>query len=50
MILKNHRGESTTGNDPVVSEKSKFQFLYINNLGPRSRNDLDLQYTLILIY
>ena len=34
-------------NGSVVSEKSKFQFLYINNLGPRSRNDLDLQYSLI---
>ena len=29
-------------NGPVVSEKSKFQFLYVNNLGPRSGNDIDL--------
>ena len=36
-------------NDPVVSEKSKFQFLYVNNLGPRSRNDLDLQYSYAFI-
>ena len=25
-------------NDPVVSEKSKFQFSNVNDLGPRSRN------------
>ena len=29
----------------VVSEKSMFEFLYIHDLGPRSRNDLDLQYS-----
>ena len=28
-------------NGPVVSEKSKFQFSNVNDLGPRSRNDLD---------
>ena len=32
-------------NGSVVSEKSKFWFSYINDLGPRSRNDLDLQYS-----
>ena len=32
-------------NGPVVSEKSIFKFSYINGLGPRSRNDLDLQYS-----
>ena len=32
-------------NGPVVSEKSKFKFSYVNDLGPRSRNDLDLQYS-----
>ena len=32
-------------NDPVVSEKSKFQVSYLNDLGPRSRNDLDIQYS-----
>ena len=26
----------------VVSEKIQFEFLYVHNLGPRSRNDLDL--------
>ena len=31
-------------NCPVVSEKSKFQFSNVNDLGPRSINDLDLQY------
>ena len=30
---------------PVVSEKIWFEFLYVHDLGPRSSNDLDLQYT-----
>ena len=34
----------------VVSEKIWFEFLYVHNLGPRSRNDLDLQYSHIFIY
>ena len=34
----------------VVSEKIQFDFLYVHNLGPRSRNDLDLQYSHIFIY
>ena len=29
----------------VVSEKIRFEFLYFQDLGPRSRNDLDLQYS-----
>ena len=29
----------------VVSEKIRFEFLYIHNLGPRSSNNLDLQYS-----
>ena len=29
----------------VVSEKIQFEFLYVHNLGPRSRNDFDLQYS-----
>ena len=33
----------------VASEKIRFEFLYVNNLGPRSRNDLDLQYSLTFI-
>ena len=33
-------------NGPVVIEKSKFQFLYVNNIGPRSTNDFHLQYSL----
>ena len=32
-------------NDTVVSEKISFEFLYVHDLGPRSRNDLDLQYS-----
>ena len=34
----------------VVSEKSRIEFLYVHNLGPRSRNDLDLQYSHTFIY
>ena len=32
-------------NGPVVSEKILFEFLYVHDLGPRSSNDLDLQYS-----
>ena len=34
----------------VVSEKIRFEFLYVHNLGPRSGNDLDLQYSHAFIY
>ena len=34
----------------VVSEKIRFEFLYVYDLGPRSRNDLDLQYSHTFIY
>ena len=33
----------------VVSEKIRFEFLYVHDLEPRSRNDLDLQYSHIFI-
>ena len=36
-------------NGPVVSEKSKFKFSYVNDIGPRSRNELDLKYSHIFI-
>ena len=32
-------------NGRVVYEKSKFQFSYVNVLGPSSRNDLDFELT-----
>ena len=32
-------------NGTVVSEKIRFYFLYVHDLGPRSRNDIDLQYS-----
>ena len=32
------------------SEKIQFEFLYVHDLGPSSRNDLDLQYSHIFIY
>ena len=34
----------------VVSGKIQFVSLYVQNLGPRSRNNLDLQYSHIFIY
>ena len=34
----------------VVSEKIRFEFVYVHDLGPRSRNDLDLQYSQSFIY
>ena len=43
MYLKAHI-QYLVKNGPVVSEKSKFEFSYVNDLGPRSRNDVDLQY------
>ena len=33
----------------VASEKIWFEFLYVHDLGPRSRNDLDLQCSLTFI-
>ena len=32
-------------NGPVVCEKIRFKFLYVHDLGPRSSNNLDLQYS-----
>ena len=49
LVTKNYI-QNLVGNGSVVSEKSKFQFLYVNNLGPRSTNDLDLQYSLTFFY
>ena len=34
----------------VVSEKIQFDFLYVHDIWPRSRNDFDLKYSHILIY
>ena len=36
-------------NGTVVSEKIWFEFLYVHDLGPRSRNDLDLQFSHIFM-
>ena len=44
MYLKVYK-QNLVNNGPEVSEKRKFYFSYINGLGPRSRNDLDLQYS-----
>ena len=34
----------------VVSEKFRFEFLYVHDLGPRSRKEIDLQYSHSFIY
>ena len=34
----------------MVSEESKFKFSYVNKLGPRSRYDVDLEYSHTFIY
>ena len=34
----------------VVSEEIRFDFLYVHDLGPRSRNDIDLQFSRTFIY
>ena len=34
----------------VVSEKIRFEFLYVHDLGPRSRNNLYLKYSHTFIY
>ena len=34
----------------VVSERIRFEYLYVHNLGLRSSNDLDLQYSHTFIY
>ena len=34
----------------IVSGKIGFEFLYLHDLGPRSKNDLDLQYSYIVIH
>ena len=36
-------------NGIVVSEKIPFEFLYVHDLQPSSKNDLDLQYSLTFI-
>ena len=33
----------------IVSEKIHFEFLYVHDIGPMSKNDFDLQYSHIFI-
>ena len=37
-------------NGTVASEKNRFEFLYVHDTGPRSRNNLDLLYSHTFIY
>ena len=48
LVPKNFHMKFTNG--PVVSEKNKFKFSYLNDLGARSRNGLDLEYSCSFIY
>ena len=48
MYLKAYE-QNLVKNGQVVSEKSKFLFSYVNDIGPRSRNYLVLQYLHIFI-
>ena len=50
FLLPKNYIQNLVENGPVVSEISKFKFLYVNNLEPMLRNDLDLQYSLTFIY
>ena len=34
----------------VVFEKTRVEFLYVDDFGPRSRGDIDLQYSRTVIY
>ena len=44
LVLKAYT-QNFAENCPVVSEEGEFKFSYVNGLGPRSRNDVDLQYS-----
>ena len=45
LLFTQHMVQSGT----VASEKIRFEFLYVHDLGPRSRDDLDLEYSLTFI-
>ena len=49
LVPESFHIQNLVQNGTVVSEKIWFDFLYVHNLGPRSRNDLDLQYPHIFI-
>ena len=45
LVSKSLYIQNLVKNGPVVSEKSKFYFSYVNDLGPRSINDTELKYS-----
>ena len=47
VIPKRAYIQNLVENGLVVFEKSKFLFSYVNDLGPRSRNNIDLEYSYI---
>ena len=52
LVLESFHKKIKFGSDwqSSFSEKIWFEFLYVHDLGPRSRNDLDLQYSHTFIY
>ena len=49
LVLENFHTKFGSDQHTVVSEKIRFEFLYVHDLGQRSRKDLDLQYSHIFI-
>ena len=45
LVPESSHIQNLVQNGPEVSEKIRFEFLYVHDLGPRSSNDLDLQYS-----
>ena len=45
IMSSNFHFQNLVQNGTEVSQKIRFEFLYVHDLGPRSRNDLDLQYS-----
>ena len=45
LVLESFHTKFGSDQHSSISEKIQFEFLYVHDLGPRSRNDLDLQYS-----
>ena len=50
LVPESFRKKKLVQIDTGVSEKIWFEFLYVHDLGLRSRNDLDIQYSHTFIY
>ena len=49
LVLESFHTKFGSDQHSIFPEKIRFEFLYVHDLGPRSRNDLDLQYSHIFI-